>query len=143
MRIDVLDLQSVVKIDKKGIKRLAEKALKALGEGEETELSLLFVDNSYIRRLNKKYRGVNSNTDVLAFAMREGHSFPKKGFVLGDVVISAETAKRESKKRKIPLRKEISLYLVHGILHLLGYDDETLGQKKRMRAKEKELLGVL
>ncbi|NQV04742.1 MAG: rRNA maturation RNase YbeY, partial [Candidatus Omnitrophica bacterium] len=62
--------------------------------------------------------------------------------VLGDVVVSAETARREARKRKVPIQKEICLYLVHGILHLLGYDDKKSIDRKRMRAKEKELLGT-
>jgi len=58
-------------------------------------------------------------------------------------VISTQTARREAVRRKEPVQKELDLYLVHGILHLLGYDDEKPGARKKMRAKEKELLGEM
>jgi len=139
MRVDIRDLQNEVKIDPKRVIKCAKSVLKGVGE-DKAELSLLFVNDSYIRRLNRRYRRVNSKTDVLAFSMREGKGPSKHRPILGDVVISAETAKREAKKRKRTLHKEMTLYLVHGILHLLGYDDKNPCDRKMMRAKEKELL---
>ena len=65
------------------------------------------------------------------------------GSVLGDVVISVETAKREAGKRKKDLQEEMDLYFVHGILHLLGYDDEKIRKRKKMKQKEKELMESL
>jgi probable rRNA maturation factor len=141
--IDIQDLQNNVKLDKKKIVNYAKSVLRDMGENK-AELSLVFVDDSYIKRLNWKYRKVDSTTDVLAFSMREGgKALSKNSAVLGDVVISTETAKREAKKRNISIRKEIYLYLLHGILHLLGYDDTKCPAKKIMRAKEKELLAII
>jgi len=139
MRIGITNLQSLVRIDKKKILKCARSVLKAMGE-QDAELSLLFVNDSYIKRLNWKYRRVDSSTDVLAFSMREGEGLSKDSSILGDVVVSAETARREAGKRRTPASKEICLYVVHGILHLLGYDDEGPGDRKRMKAKESELL---
>lgn len=142
MKVDIRDLQNKVKIDKKEITKCAESILKKMGEGR-TELSLLFVNDSHIKRLNRKYRNVNSKTDVLAFSMREGHGLPGDSPILGDVVISIETAKREAKKRNVSTQKEVLFYLAHGILHLLGYKDETASDRKKMMLRQKELLGAM
>ncbi|MFA4991346.1 MAG: rRNA maturation RNase YbeY [Candidatus Omnitrophota bacterium] len=139
MRIDIQDLQDKIRLDKKKILRRADVALKAMAE-DDAELSLVFVDDAYIKDLNRKYRGVDSATDVLAFYLREKKGFNPDNPVIGDVVISVETAMREAAARKIPVQKEMDLYLVHGILHLLGYDDEKTGDRKKMRSMEKEIL---
>jgi len=132
MGIDIRNLQKKVRLDAKKVRRCAEAVLDLVGE-EDTELSLLFVDDRHIRRLNSKYRKVDSATDVLAFPIRSFN-------VLGDVVISAETAKRAAHKREIPIHKEICLYIVHGILHLVGYKDKRPDERRRMRLKEGEVL---
>ncbi|MBU1007353.1 MAG: rRNA maturation RNase YbeY [Candidatus Omnitrophica bacterium] len=142
MSIDVTDLQGIIKLDKKKIKAAAARVLKFLGEAD-AELSLLLVDDDYIRLLNHKYLDIDSRTDVLAFSMREGEGVPMDSLILGDVVISVETAMREARKRKIPIMKELYLYLAHGILHLLGYDDGNPPDKDKMKAKEIQLLEVM
>ena len=142
MSIDIRSLQGKIKVNKKEIRKCAEFVLKAMDE-DASELSLLFVDDSYIKKLNRKYRGVNSSTDVLAFPMREGKGFSRDSLILGDVVVSAETAKREAEKRNVSIQKEMRLYVVHGILHLLRYDDKNPGDRKRMKAKELELLEAM
>lgn len=142
MRVEIQNLQTKGRIDRKEITRRARSILKAMGE-TSGELSLLFTDDVYIRELNRKYRKINSGTDVLVFAMREGEGLKKDSPILGDVVISVETAKREARKRNRPLRKEMNLYLVHGILHLLGYDDIKAKDRKKMKAKEEELLRAM
>jgi len=139
MQIYITNLQNLVRIDKKKISRFAEFVLKRAGE-DAVELSLLFVDDPYIKKLNRRYRKINSSTDVLAFPMREGIRLSEDSPILGDVVVSIETAKREAKRRNICVQKEIHLYVAHGILHLLGYDDARASDRKKMRAKEKELL---
>jgi probable rRNA maturation factor len=142
MQIAITDLQNITKIDKNKIKECAGFALRALGE-TRAELSLLFVDDAYIKGLNRKYRGLNSRTDVLAFSIREGNAYFKDSPILGDIVISTETARREARKRKIPIQKELCLYLAHGILHLLGYDDDKVSHRDKMKAREMELLEVM
>lgn len=102
----------------------------------DAELSILFVNDSEMQELNYKYRGEAVPTDVLAFPMQDVQC-PR---LLGDVVISVETAKREAEARGYELDREMALYLTHGILHLLGYDDIRSADRKIMRRKEKELL---
>lgn len=140
MKIDIQDLQSVEKIDKNKIIECADYVLKAMNE-DDAELSLVLVNDTYIRNLNWKYRRKDSATDVLAFSMRDSRGL--SGSILGDVVISVETAKREARKRKKDFQEELDLYFVHGILHLLGYDDEKPRARKKMKEKEKELMGRL
>jgi probable rRNA maturation factor len=93
-----------------------------------------------MRRLNARYRGIDRPTDVLAFAMREGPCAGLHPQVLGDVVISAETAWRQAQARRHSLAEELTQLLIHGTLHLLGYDHEVSAAEARlMRAKEREL----
>jgi len=142
MSVAIRDLQGKVRIDKKRLKKWAGSVLSKMGEGK-VELSVILVGDSYIKKLNWRYRKVRSRTDVLAFPMREGSGPSKNGPVLGDVVISTQTAKREAEKRGVPVYREVALYLAHGILHLLGYDDRTNSDRKRMKAKEGELLEAM
>ena len=142
MVIDIRNLQDRVNIDEAKVRSCAKRALIDMGE-EGVELSILFVNDAYIKRLNSKYRDTDSRTDVLAFSMRQGEGISQHSEILGDIVISTQTARREAVRRKEPVQKELDLYLVHGILHLLGYDDEKPGARKKMRAKEKELLGEM
>lgn len=140
MKIDIQNLQSVAKIDKDKFIECAKSALEAMRESD-AELSLVLVNDMHIKNLNWKYRRKDSATDVLAFPMRDSRRL--SGAILGDVVISVETAKREAKKRKKDLQDELDLYFVHGILHLLGYDDEKPRARKKMKEKEKELMETL
>jgi len=140
MKIDIQDLQSVAKLDRKSILRCAGHVLSSAGE-PDAELCIVFVNDNHIRKLNWKYRMSDSATDVLAFPMRDSRGL--SGAILGDVVISIETAKREARKRKKDFQEELDLYLVHGILHLLGYDDEKPRARKKMREKEREILKPL
>lgn len=110
---------------------------------KEAQVSILFCEDAYIKRLNRKYRGVDAPTDVLAFSMHEGR-FPKvHPEILGDVVISLETASRQAKRYKHSLDKEIALLVVHGILHLLDYDHLKKKDKEKMRKREKQILAVI
>ena len=139
MFIDIRNTQNKIKIDKKKLTACARFVLSSMGE-KKAELSILFVDDEYIKKLNWKYRKVKNKTDVLAFPMRESSGVSKDSPLLGDVVISVETAKREAKKRKTLLQKELDIYLVHGILHLLGYNDVKFRDKKKMRGMEDKIL---
>jgi probable rRNA maturation factor len=96
------------------------------------------VDDAAMADLNRAYRGVAGPTDVLAFPMAEGRFSRLTPDLLGDVVISAETAARQS--RPGGLREELALLLVHGILHLVGYDHGTARERARMWKKQAALL---
>jgi probable rRNA maturation factor len=93
-----------------------------------------------MHRLNARYRGINQPTDVLAFAMREGPFAQLHPSLLGDVVISAETALRQARMHRRTLAEELTHLLIHGTLHLLGYDHEVSPAAARlMRTKERAL----
>jgi probable rRNA maturation factor len=101
---------------------------------------VFLVGDSRIRTLNRQYRGVDSPTDVLAFAMGEGEFAGLHPHILGDVVISVDTASKQAKKAGHSLQEELRLLGVHGTLHLLGYDDETSSGSARMRRRERKYL---
>lgn len=90
--------------------------------------------------LNRQYRGVEGPTDVLAFPMREGRFGRLSPDLLGDVVISVETARRQAGRGEF--RGELALLLVHGILHLVGYDHQTPAARQRMWRKQRVLLAA-
>lgn len=108
--------------------------LRAL-ELPEAELSILLCDDATIHVLNRDHRRKNKPTDVLAFAMREAKTGAWEAEVLGDVVISLDTAARQAAERGRPLWDEVTMLLAHGLLHLLGFDHQTRAQERRMTAR--------
>lgn len=108
------------------------------------ELSILLVDDDEMTHLNLKYLARDHPTNVLAFPMREGKDKHLHPDLLGDVIISTETAEREAHHRGVTLGEEMALLLVHGILHLLGYDHEGApDEAAAMEATEQEILSRL
>lgn len=125
------------------VRRRARQLLRLLGEGR-AELTISLVDDREMRRLNAAYRGNDRPTDVLAFAMREGKRAAGDETVLGDVVISLDTAQRQAESRSHAVDEEVTTLLIHGVLHLLGYDHErSPAEARRMRRKERELGAAL
>jgi len=121
----------------------ARTLLRALQE-DRAELAVSLVDDAEIHRLNHDYRGKDRPTDVLAFAMREGERIAGDETVLGDVVISLETAARHAHRRRVSDADEVRALLIHGILHLLGYDHErSPAEARRMKAMERRLRALL
>jgi len=122
---------------------VVQRILATLGL-PEVELSLLLVDDRQIRELNHRFLGRDKPTNVLAFSMREGEYSLLHPHLLGDLVISIETAKRQSKQSDLNEMEMLTLLLIHGILHLLGY--EHAGGKKEAREmaiKQKELFQMI
>ena len=124
------------------LRKIAATALSYLKE-DSGFLSVYIIDDSEIRRLNYQYRHIDSSTDVLAFSMREGRKLTGEEGILGDVVISAETAVRESRCFKKKISDEMNLYLVHGILHLVGFDDTRPRERKKMEKTQDCILALL
>lgn len=126
--------------------RLAEQVLRAAGEAS-SELSVELIGDLRMRRLNRVYRGKDRTTDVLAFPMREPLSFrtsPRAPDMLGDVVISVPTALRQAREAGRTPEEELAALLVHGILHLCGYDHERNDQEAaRMRQREQAILRAI
>jgi rRNA maturation RNase YbeY len=126
------------------LKRLARAALRQLDE-PGSELSVALVDDAEMQRLNRDYRGKDRTTDVLAFALREGEATgTQEPGLLGDVVISVPTAARQAAERGHSLEHELTALLVHGILHLLGYDHErSPAEARRMFAKARAVVAAI
>ena len=125
------------------MKKRAERILSALSL-ENAEVSVLLTDDTEIRSLNRDYRGKDRPTDVLSFSQLEGDFGEIEPDMLGDVAISVDTAARQAAAKGHSLDEELDILLVHGILHLAGYDHEAGAEKARaMRTKEKEILTVL
>ena len=121
-------------------------AARLHGLTEQTEVDITIVDDEEIHRLNREYRDVDRPTDVLSFALDEGgEDEPElldalEEHLLGDIIISAETAQRQGEEFGHGLTREVVYLAVHGLLHLLGYDHMTEEDKVIMRAKEEEAL---
>ena len=133
-----------IKVDTEEIKQQIAKVLSSL-DSNEYEISILFIGDQGIRDLNQRFRGVDRSTDVLSFPqLFEGLPEISGALILGDVAISLETALRQTKKHGLSLEEELTLLLIHGILHLLGYDHEISDQEEElMRKKTRELFRMI
>ncbi len=141
MDIQLQNDQKVCKVDFKKLKNHAEKFMLALGRRDD-ELSILLVDDAKIQNLNRQHRNIDSATDVLSFPQAGGDEFISH--MLGDVVISVETAGRQATEHRFSLEQELVLLLIHGLLHLLGYDHERSPQGENlMKEKTWELFGLV
>lgn len=116
---------------------LAGFVLRAEGRGE-VGLSVSVVDDEAMAALHERYSGIAGPTDVLAFPLED--EVPGPEALLGEVVVSADTAAREAEARGLPFARELLLYVAHGVLHLLGYDDHDEEERNRMHARQEELL---
>jgi probable rRNA maturation factor len=115
--------------------------LRALGM-PDAELSILLCDDATIHALNRTHRRKNKPTDVLAFALREGRPMPGASGMLGDVVISLDTAARQAEELGRTLWDEVTWLLAHGLLHLVGYDHRTAAEERRMNARADMLIAA-
>lgn len=121
--------------DLRRLKRAVEVTLAFEG-APDREVSLLLTDDVEIHQLNRDYRHKDKPTDVLAFALDEsGESYGP----LGDVVVSVERARAQARSRRVELDHELELLVVHGTLHLLGYDHEAPEEARRMRARTRRI----
>jgi probable rRNA maturation factor len=131
MPVAVTNRQRAVPVSVVRVRRTAERALAAVGRAHQ-ELSLTLVDDAEITRLNRRYRRVPRRTDVLAF--------PLDPPLAGEVVISAETARRQAGRVRVPVALELDLLVTHGVLHLAGYDDRDPAHARCMHEREREIL---
>ncbi len=132
-------------LDEERLRQIADAVL--LQEGQTTaEMTLVLTDDATIRELNRVFRHVDSPTDVLAFPAAGGADFvlpPNLPPYLGDVLISYPTALAQASAQGHPVEQELTLLIVHGCLHLLGYDHETEEERQRMWARQEELCAKL
>jgi probable rRNA maturation factor len=125
-------------VDGRALLATAERLLAEVGEAD-AGLSLSLVNDSAIRALNREYRGRDAATDVLSFPLDETPNGEVPETLLGDVVISVETARRQAADYDASLQREIYRLLIHGLLHLKGHDHEQLAQRRSMRREERRL----
>ena len=135
-------------VDKNQARKIAQQVLKTESVSPPYEISLVFTDSETVQRLNRDYRGIDAPTDVLSFHMLPNKTTNKLPFILppdgvthmGEVIISYPQAARQAKEQGHSAEQELAVLIIHGILHLLGYDHEQPREKVKMRAREKELL---
>lgn len=120
----------------KDIQLVVYELLKKLQMPETTEISVLFTDDKNMREINRSYRNIDKTTDVLSFPQ----GFDDDNHVLGDILISLDSALRQAETYQVDTENEIERLLVHGILHLLGYDHMEKRERKIMREKENILI---
>jgi rRNA maturation RNase YbeY len=132
MAVEVVRRGAGKEYSARAVKNAAREILRLL-KRENVELSLALVGNSEIRRLNAKYRGKNSATDVLSFPAADDRLGPIR--LLGDVVISIDKARAQAKERGHSLERETTTLLIHGIVHLVGYDHERSARDARIMGR--------
>ena len=144
MKLQIENSQSKIKIDRRMIRSTVLNILTAL-DCADKEISLSFVDDEKIKQLNKQYLGKDKATNVLSFSLLEGEYGNINPQILGDIIVSVETAQRDALYGKLTIDQEIDFLIIHGILHLLGYNHENTTEKetKIMRQKEKELFNAI
>ena len=127
----IADLQSEVRLPAARVRKLALRVM-ARERLRAGELSIAFIDRMAMRRLNRRFLRHDFDTDVLAF--------PLESPLVGELIISTGYAKREAKRRGIPVLEEVARYVVHGILHLAGYDDHKPADKAKMWERQESYL---
>ncbi|MDZ4184052.1 MAG: rRNA maturation RNase YbeY [Desulfuromonadales bacterium] len=144
MNIQIENRQRQQKISIPQLRKVARKILSVSG-CPDAELSILIVGDRRIRQINRDYLQRDKSTNVISFAQQEGEVLGGSGLLLGDVVISAATAARDAAEAGVPFVSELYFLLLHGILHLLGYDHERSGAAEavRMETREGEIFAAL
>jgi rRNA maturation RNase YbeY len=143
--IEIVNLQRKTKVDNARWYDFTAKALRAIKEAKDRGACVAFVSDHKMRRLNRAFRRQHKTTDVLSFPVgeQEGFEFDNLDQRLGDVVISVEQAARQAKENNLDLDTEISQLILHGLLHLCGYDHETdNGEMNRLELKLRRRLGI-
>jgi len=134
--IEVVNRQRRVKIDTDAWAGFATNALEAIGNNGSSSATIAFVSDKSIRKLNQQFRNVDKATDVLSFPAGELDN-------LGDVAVSVETAARQAKDNRLSFDNEIAQLILHGLLHLSGYDHETdNGEMNRLELKLRRKLKI-
>lgn len=133
MSIEVFNIHPNIRFNRNNLKKFIRDKLKELDVREE-EINIVLTDDEYIRNLNKNYRGIDSPTDVLSFSMDEN-------VLWGDIYISLDTAIKQAEEQGWDLDREVRFLAIHGLLHLLGYNDEDdEGYNTMMKLAEKLLI---
>lgn len=144
-----IDSDFVDRLEPERLRRAAEATLEYEGQPEGTGLTLVVTGDEQIQALNRQFNDTDRPTDVLSFSSREGEAFPKPSdefpagesdLYLGDVILSYPTALAQAQEQGHPVEQELALLIVHGCLHLLGYDHATDEERERMWLRQDEIL---
>jgi probable rRNA maturation factor len=149
IRIAVACPQEVVPVNRGRTREIVRAVLD--GEGiDDAEISLAFVDNPTIQQLNQRYLGHNEPTDVLSFPLSEPPSVSPpsvggryRGGLAGELVVGVEVAKAQAEDLGHDVQAELALCVIHGLLHLCGYDDKSPSATEKMRRRERHYLQLL
>ncbi len=137
-RVSIASPQEIVPIDRGRMRKIVRAVLN--GESvTDAEISLAFVDNPTIHQLNKRFLDHDEPTDVLSFPLSDSGS--KK--LIGELVIGAEVAQAEARSRGHDVQAELALYVIHGLLHLCGYEDKSSSAAQEMHGRERHYLQLL
>lgn len=144
MKVRIENNQNKFRIEKNKIRGTVTRIFRLLDRAD-SEISISFTDDKGIKELNMQYLGRNKATNVLSFSLREGEYGDINPLLLGDIVISVDTAQKDALKGRLTFEQEIDFLLIHGILHLLGYNHENTSAEKaaEMERKEKELFNKI
>ena len=135
-KISVHNLNKKSRLNYTSLRKLAETILEK--EKTRAAVNLIFANDSYMKKLNSKFRGKNKTTDVLSFPLES--ELKRDSVFLGEVYVSLEQARRQAKEYGVSLHKELQCLVAHGVLHLLGYDHQTKKEASEMRKKEEKYL---
>ncbi len=138
MTVRVSGRRGLPLLDRARLRRRALRLLRAL-DLADSELSIRLVDDAEIARHNARYRGRKGPTDVLSFSLVLGAHANRRGALLGDVLISLETASCQARRGRRSLESEVLRLVIHGALHLIGHDHVRAGEARAMRAEERRL----
>lgn len=132
------------------LRGIAEQVLMTLSVGADTELGLMITSQEKVQELNRRYRGEDRATDVLAFYMKSAEDetspfvAPPDGILhLGEVVISHTQAVTQATEHRHSVERELAVLIIHGVLHLLGHDHQRVAQKREMSVKERAILNQI
>jgi probable rRNA maturation factor len=140
--IEIINRQRARKINAKQWREFGDRVLRAAGKNEQA-VSIVFVSDAAITKLNREFRGASYATDVLSFSTQAEEFETENQSHLGDVVISVERAAAQAKQNGITFQNELAQLILHGLLHLCGYDHETdNGEMNRLELRLRRKLGI-
>ncbi len=152
MEINVLiDEPLAANLEPGWLQKIVEQVLEAQGAGAEVEMGLVIATEERVKQLNRDYRGRDEPTDVLAFAAREEAGADHPPFIhppdgilhLGEVIISYPQAEMQAGEHRHSIKRELAILIIHGVLHLLGYEHDKPEPERQMRAREAEILSYI
>jgi len=138
VKIRIKNLNKKRGINHKNIEKIVLLVTKSFKKVDAI-IDITFVSNIRIKLLNKKYMAKDRATDVISFSLKE-NSFPVKKRIIGDIYISSDMAYRNARRFNTGYKKELALYVIHGLLHILGFGDKTKKERKKIRSLEEKFL---